>query len=68
MKKKKVIKTLVVMTLSSLTLAINVQALTSTTSSHSYGSSYSTNIQKGEEYSGELYLNEDNELKIRYRK
>lgn len=22
----------------------------------------------GEEYSGELYLNEDNELKIRYRK
>ena len=49
MKKKKVIKTLVVMTLSSLTLAINVQALTSTTSSHSYGSSYSTNIQKGED-------------------
>ena len=24
--------------------------------------------KKGEEYSGELYLNEDNELKIRYRK
>ena len=37
------------MTLSSLTLAINVQALTSTTSSHTYGSSYSINIQKGED-------------------
>lgn len=45
---KKVIKTLVLMVLSSLTLAVNVQALTSTTSSHTYGSSYSTNIQKGE--------------------
>lgn len=37
------------MVLSSLTLAVNVQALTSTTSSHTYGSSYSTNIQKGED-------------------
>lgn len=46
---KKVIKTLVLMVLSSLTLAVNVQALTSTTSSHTYGSSYSTNIQKGED-------------------
>ena len=42
---KKVIKTLVLIVLSSLTLAVNVQALTSTTSSHTYGSSYSTNIQ-----------------------
>ena len=46
---KKVIKTLVLIVLSSLTLAVNVQALTSTTSSHTYGSSYSTNIQKGED-------------------
>jgi len=46
---KKVMKTLVLMVLSSLTLAVNVQALTSTTSSHTYGSSYSTNIQKGED-------------------
>lgn len=46
---KKVIKTLVLMVLSSLTLAVNVQALTSTTSSHTYGSSYSANIQKGED-------------------
>lgn len=49
MKKKKVIKTLVVMALSSLTFAVNVQALTITTSSHTYGSSYSVNIQKGED-------------------
>lgn len=47
--KRQTLKTLVVMTLSSLTLAINVQALTSTTSSHTYGSSYSINIQKGED-------------------
>lgn len=47
--KRQMLKTLVVMTLSSLTLAINVQALTSTTSSHTYGSSYSINIQKGED-------------------
>ena len=46
---KKVIKTLVVMALSSLTLAVNVQAFTITTSSHTYGSSYSVNIQKGED-------------------
>lgn len=47
--KRQMLKTLVVMTLSSLTLAINVQALTSTTSSHTYGSGYSINIQKGED-------------------
>lgn len=46
---KKVIKTLVVIALSSLTFAVNVQALTITTSSHTYGSSYSVNIQKGED-------------------
>ena len=49
MKKKKVIKTLVVMALSSLTFAVNVQALTITTSSHTYGTSYSINLQKGED-------------------
>lgn len=37
------------MALSSLTFAVNVQALTITTSSHTYGSSYSVNIQKGED-------------------
>lgn len=45
---KKVIKTLVLMVLSSLTLAVNVQALTSTTSSHTY-TNYSIDVQKGED-------------------
>lgn len=48
MKKKKVIKTLVVMALSSLTFAVNVQALTSTISSHTY-TNYSIDVQKGED-------------------
>lgn len=47
--KRQMLKTLVVMTLSSMALVVTVQALTITTSNHTYGSSYSVNIQKGED-------------------
>ena len=49
MRRNKMIRTMVVTALSSMALAVNVQALTITTSSHTYGSNYSVNIQKGED-------------------
>lgn len=49
MRRNKMIRTMVVTALSSMALAVNVQALTITTSSHTYGSNYSINIQKGED-------------------